>query len=130
MRFRRTPAFNSLLPAALLLMFVGWGGLMLVISQTLPTLGPRWLFFFFSVLAITGTTLPISTYLNLRFPTTPAVSGSTVLREALFVGIFVTTLSWLQLNRALTVPIAFILAIGFMLLEWLIRLREQSRWEP
>jgi len=130
MNFRRTPTLKSFLPIALLLMIIGWGGLVLVISQSLPTLGPRWLFFFFSVLAVTGTFLPFTAYLNRRFPATPAVSESAVLREALLVGIFVTTLSWMQLNRALTVPIALILAIGFMLLDWLIRMREQSRWEP
>ena len=130
MRAHRKPTYKSLLPAALLMALFGWGGLIIVISQTLPTLGPRWLFFFFSVLAITGTVLPIAAYLNLRFPAAPAVNESTVLREALFMGIFITTLTWLQLNRASSAPIALILAIGFVVIDWLIRMREQSRWEP
>lgn len=130
MNSRKSPTLNSFLPTALVLILVGWGGLFLVIYQMLPTLGPRWLFFFFTVLAITGTILPIIAYLNQRFPATPAISPSTVLREALLAGIFAPTLAWLQLNRALTIPIAIMLFIGFVLLEWFIRLREQSRWEP
>jgi hypothetical protein len=52
-----------------------------------------------------------------------------VLREALLVGIYIPTLMWLQLGRALTPPLALVLAVGFLVVEWLIRLREQSRWE-
>lgn len=127
---RHLSTYKPLIPVALLLMLLGWGGLALIISQTLPNLGPRWLFFFFSVLAVTGTVLPIAAYLNLRFPAANAVSASTVLREAIFAGIFLTTLTWLQLNRGLSAPIALILAIGFVLLDWLMRVREQSRWQP
>ncbi|MBE9524908.1 MAG: hypothetical protein IMY76_07395 [Chloroflexi bacterium] len=124
------PTIKSFIPTAMLLILMGGGGLMLVLSQTLPSLGPRWLFFFFTVLAVTGIILPIAAFLNRRFPTTPAVSKSTVLREAIFAGIFVPTLAWLQLNRALTGSLLIILVIGFVLLEWFMRLREQSRWKP
>ena len=125
-----TPTIKSFMPTALLLILIGGGGLMVVINQTLPSLGPRWLFFFFTVIAVTGVILPIAAFLNKRFPTTPAVSKSTVLREAILVGIFVPTLAWLQLNRALTGSLLIILGLGFGLLEWFIRLREQSRWKP
>jgi hypothetical protein len=125
-----SPTIKSFMPTAILLILIGGGGLMLVINQTLPSLGPRWLFFFFTVLAVTGIILPIAAFLNRRFATTQAVSKSTVLREAILAGIFVPTLAWLQLNRALTVSLLIILVIGFVLLEWFIRLREQSRWKP
>ena len=123
-------SFKSFVLTALLLILIGGGGLTLVIYQTLPSLGPRWFFFFFIVLAVTGVILPIAAFLNRRFPITPAVSKTTVLREAILIGIFVPTLTWLQLNRALSVSIFIILVIGFVLLEWFLRLREQSRWKP
>jgi hypothetical protein len=121
---------KALLPTALLLSLSGWGGLAAVVMLTLPRLGPRWLFFFFSVLAVSGTVLPIMAFLNRRFPTIPPATRVTVLREASLAGIYISTLAWLQLGRALVVPLAIVLALGFVLLEWLIRLRERSRWEP
>jgi hypothetical protein len=130
MKTHQPPTAKSFIPTALLLILIGGGGFILVLYQTLPTLGPRWLFFFFTVLAVTGLILPIAAYLNRRFPASPAVSNSTILREAILAGIFAPTLAWLQLNRALTGSVAIILAIGFVLLEWFIRLREQSRWKP
>ena len=124
------PSLKTLWPTAFLLTVIGWGGLFVVITYMLPTLGPRWLFFFLSVLAVTGTSLPVTAFLNRRFPTTPPPTRSTVLREAVLIGIYVPTLAWLQLGRALTFPLALVFAVGLVALEWLLRLREGSRWEP
>ena len=101
-----------------------------MVMYTLPTLGPRWLFFFFLVCAVTGAGLPVTAYLNWRFPTTPPANQGVVLREALWGGIYVAVLAWLQLGRALTSPLALLLALGMTGLEWLLRLREHSRWSP
>jgi len=130
MQTRRSPTVLSFLPTVILLSIIGWGGLVYLVVYTMPTLGPRWLFFFFGVLALTGTALPIVAFLNRRFPSHPPATRMTVLREALWFGIYVPTLSWLQLGRALTPALAILLAIGFGLIEWLLRLREKSRWEP
>jgi hypothetical protein len=124
------PAVIYFLPTAIILCVIGWGGLFLLLINTLPTLGPRWLFFFFGVLALTGTVLPVMAFLNRRFPSQPPATRMTILRQALWFGIYVPTLAWLQLGRALTPALAFLLAIGFFLIEWLLRLREKSRWEP
>jgi hypothetical protein len=125
-----SPSFRSTLPAALILASTGWLGLFYLFFGTLPTLGPRWLFFFLSVLAVTGTFLPVAAFLNRRFPTEPPATLSTVLREASLPGICFATLAWLQLGRVLTLPLGLLLAAGLVLVEFLIRLREKGRWEP
>jgi len=121
---------HSLLPLSIALSVIGWGGLMIVIRSTLPTLGPRWLFFFLGVLALTGPALPVVHFLNFRFPSDPPVQEMVVLRQALWVGVFGSTIAWLQLGRVLTVGLALILAGVFVLIEFLLRLFERSRWSP
>lgn len=128
---RHQPSFvKTFLPLALVLTLIGWGGIWIVISGTLPTLGPRWLFFFLGVIALTGPALPITYYLNHRFPSSPPVDGMVIVRQALWVGVFGSTLTWLQLGRVLTPALALILAGVFVLIEFLLRLFERSRWNP
>lgn len=125
-----SPPVRQFLPAAIILALLGWGGLLYVLLFTLPTVGPRWLFFFLSVLAVTGTFLPVVAFLNRRFPSSPPPTTSVVLRQALWVGIYFPTLAWLQIGRVLTPALALLLLLGFILIEWLMRLREKSRWNP
>ena len=125
-----SPSVRSTLPAALILALIGWAGLIYLFVFTLPTLWPRWLFFFLSVLAISGIFLPVAAFLNRRFPTQPPATNNTLLREAALAGIYFATLAWLQLGRVLTIPLILLLAFGLTLIEFLIRLREKSRWEP
>jgi len=121
---------STFLPLSLVLTIVGMGGLLLIIQSTVPTLGPRWLFFFLGVLALTGPALPVVYFLNRRFPSDPPVEGMVILRQALWVGVFGSTIAWLQLGRVLTVGLALILAGVFALIEFLLRLFERSRWNP
>lgn len=121
---------RHILPLSIFLTAVGWIGLLLVIRTTVPTLGPRWLFFFLGVLALTGPTLPIVYFLNRRFPSDPPVEDMVILRQALWVGVFGSTVAWLQLGRMLTTGLALILAGVFVLIEFLLRLFERSRWDP
>lgn len=124
------PPFSLFLAPSLLLTGLGLGGLVLVITQTLPTLIPRWLFFFLATLAVTGISLPIAYFLNWRFSLhAPPPTGS-ILREALLAAIYFDLLAWLQLERLLTVTLALIFAIGFFILEFLLRMIEQVRWKP
>jgi hypothetical protein len=125
-----TPTVRSILPVSILLVFGGGVGMVYLFSSTVPTLWPRWLFFFFSVLAVTGLILPAAAFLNRRFPTQPSAGLNAVIREALMVGVYFATLAWLQLGRVLSLSIILLLALGLILIEFLIRLREKSRWEP
>jgi len=125
-----SPPVRKFVPAAIILAVLGWGGLLYVLLFTLPAVGPRWLFFFLSVLAVSGTCLPVVAFLNRRFPSVPPPTTAVVLRQALWVGIYFPTLAWLQIGRVLTPALALLLLLGFILIEWLLRLREKSQWNP
>ena len=119
----------NFLPAAFLLSIIGWGGLVTLIISTLPTVGPRWLFFFLCVLAVTGTTMPLTAFLNRRFPSTPPPTNLVIVRQALWFAVYVSTLIWLQMGRVLNPALAILLAIGLGLIEFLLRLSEKSQWK-
>ncbi len=125
-----SPRVANFLPAALFLFIIGWGGLAALTVTTLPTVGPRWLFFFLCVLAITGTVLPITAFLNRRFPSTPPPSALVVVRQALWFAVFGATVIWLQMGRVLNPALAILLAIGLGLIEFLLRMSEKSQWKP
>jgi hypothetical protein len=127
---KSSPSVISVLPGALILGGLGWAGLVWLVQFTLPTVGPRWLFFFLSVLALTGTALPFMAFLNRRFPSLPPATSGVILRQSLWVSIFFTTLAWLQLGRVLNASIGVLLGLGLAVIEWLLRLRERSQWKP
>jgi hypothetical protein len=125
------PSFlRTFLPLSVVLTLIGWVGVILLIQNALPTLGPRWLFFFLGVVALTGPAIPVTYYLNKRFPSNPPVEGMVIVRQALWVGVFGSTIAWLQLGRVLTPALALIMAGVFVLIEFLLRLFERSRWNP
>lgn len=122
--------FWQFLPASLLFFFAGGAGLFYTITKMVPQIGPRWLFFFCLVLAIAGLmTMPIF-FLHKRFPSMPGVDALPILRESVFVGVFVASLVWLQIGRMLSPGLGLILAIALVLAEFLIRLWERSTWKP
>jgi hypothetical protein len=130
MSSQSSPSVSHFLPAAFILGISGWAGLFLLISYTLPTVGPRWLFFFLGVLALTGTALPIVAFLNRRFQSNPPAASTVIMRQSIWVGVYGATLAWLQIGRALTLSLGMLLALGLIVIEWLLRLRERSQWNP
>ncbi len=118
------------LPLSLCLIVLGFVGIFLLMQTTVPTLGPRWLFFFLGVLGLTGLGLPITYFLNVRFPSDPPAEELVIIRQALWFGIFGGAIAWLQLGRVLTGGLAIVLAAAFTLIEFLLRLFERSRWNP
>lgn len=125
-----SPPVSKFILAAILLALIGWGGLYFLFNLTKPTVGPRWLFFFLSVLALAGTSLPLVAFLNRRFPSKSPANVGVIVREALWIGIYFPTLAWLQLGGVLTPALAILLAFGLIAIEILLRMRERSQWKP
>ncbi len=124
----KIPPFFKIILTGTLLALIGWLGLAGIFYYTLPTLGPRWLFFFMFMMALSGTFLPVTYFLNRRFPSSPPAGGAVIVRQAMWFGIYGDLLAWLQLGRVLNIPRATFLFVGFVLIEILLRLGEQSRW--
>jgi hypothetical protein len=116
--------------STLVLIILGWGGLFLLITQTLPYVWSRWSFFVLSLMAITGTVLPIVYFFHRRFPDDPPADANVVVRQALWFGVYGATLAWLQLGRLVTVYVILGLAGGLIAIEYFLRLRERSHWTP
>ena len=112
-------------------MFVGWGGLILLIFvfEEPPFVWARWAFFALWFIALAGTALPITYFLNLRFPSQPPADSKAIVREAMWVGFYGATLAWFQLGHLMALWIWMGLAIGLIAIESLIRWRERARWQ-
>ena len=123
-------SYRSLLIAAIILAIIGWLGLFLLLVGTLPTVGPRWLFFFLLALAITGTSLPFIWLLHRRFAEQPDLPGMILLRRALLVTLYGELCAWLQINRSLYLSLAILLGLGIVAIEWFLRRLDRSKWRP
>ncbi|MBI3244785.1 MAG: hypothetical protein HYZ49_21105 [Chloroflexi bacterium] len=119
----------SLTLAAWFLALAGWAGVIYLTNFTIPTVGPRWLFFAVWFTALTGTAIPFARYLNLRFGKT-LPPESVLLRQSIWVGLFGATCAWLQLGRVLNWATALLLAAALVAIEIFLLLRARSRWRP
>ncbi|HMR98213.1 MAG TPA: hypothetical protein PKE62_03080 [Anaerolineales bacterium] len=122
--------FRSYAISSLVLMLVGWGGLLALVYYSLPFVGFRFLFFALIILALTGTILPIVYFFHRRFPADPPAESNVIVRQAAWFGVYGATLAWLQLGRLVTVYVILGLAGGLYAIEYFIRLRERARWNP
>ncbi len=124
------PSFRQYLFSSLFLMIIGWGGLGLIIFyfEVPPLVWARWGFFALWFIALTGTSLPITYFLNLRFPADPPAESNAIVRQAMWVGFYGATLAWLQLGHLITLWAWMGLAGGLIAIESLIRWRERARW--
>jgi len=113
-------------------MFIGWGGLavMIFVLNEPPLVWARWGFFALWFIALVGTSLPIMYLLNRRFASDPSAEPQVIVRQALWIGVFGATLAWLQLGHLVTLWIWMGLAGGLIALEYFIRLRERAHWKP
>ena len=130
MDVKKGSTFSAILITSLVLFAVGAIGLVILFNLTVPTLGPRWLMFFLLTLAVSGLALPAAYFLNVRFPSTPPADAGVLLREAIFMAIYVDLIVWLQFGKVLNFAIGLFVLVGFALIEFLLRWRERSRFSP
>jgi len=126
----KLPPFTPFLVAGLILGGTGILGLALIFNFALPTLGPRWLFFFFGAAAISGLALPVVYFFHWRFPSPTPVTPGIIIRQAVWAGLYFDLLAWFQLGRVLSLPLAVGIATGLGGIEFVLRLRERSRFAP
>jgi hypothetical protein len=119
-------SFRPYLIPAVVMASIGWIGLIILFMVTLPTLWPRWLLFCLLILALTGTALPVTWFINLRFPSNPLAEPFVIVRQAIWVGVYGSTLVWLEMGRILTFGMGLAIGGGVIAIEYLIRVRERS----
>ncbi len=126
------PAQASAVAAGVLLAVGGWSGLLWLVSNQLPTVPNRWVFYALLHIALTGTALPFVRLLNQRFGRERAafLPPGVLIRQAVWVGLFGTVCAWLRIPRLLSVPLAIVLIGALVIIEALLRLRERTRWRP
>ena len=73
--------------------------------------------------------LPVA-YIMQRRMAKQYVPVSVLLREAILFAIFIDLLTWLQLGRILSNLMILILAGGFILLEFFLRMAEKATFQP
>ena len=123
---RTPPDHAGVLPASVLMLVFGWGGLFWLVTTQIPRVGPRWVFFVLLFIAVTGTAIPLARWINIRL--TPATRvlppGGVIVRQAVWAGLFVVMAAWLRMPRSLSLPVAFFLALALIVIEVFLRSRE------
>jgi hypothetical protein len=69
--------------------------------------------------------LPFVRFLNARFSGRTPASGL-VLRQSIWIGLFVVACAWLQIPRVLNPIIAFFLALSLVVVEVFLHVREHE----
>ncbi len=72
---------------------------------------------------ITGLMLPLAHYLNKRFAQTDKPAFFVVLRQSMWVGVWIAFCLWLQMNRSLGLAVAGLVAAVLAMFELLLQVR-------
>lgn len=124
---RIPPDHVGVLLSAVVLLIVGWGGLYWLVTTQIPRIGGQiWIFFVLLQMAITGTAIPLVRYINVRFTPirAPLPPGGIIVRQSVWIGLYLVVCAWLQIPRVLTPIVALLLALVFIAIEGFLRLRE------
>jgi hypothetical protein len=78
------------------------------------------------LITFTGLTLPLAYILNRRFGRSPSHSSLVVLRQAMWVGLWVAFCAWLQMHRSLGLGVALLSAIVLVVVEMLLQVRTRA----
>jgi hypothetical protein len=123
-------SYRSYIPSTIVLFIIGWGSVAYAITMLTPTVWARWLLFFGGAMGLTSLALPVTWFLNLRFPSHSPAGAGVIVRQALWFGVYGALLTWLQQARLVTLWTALGLAAGLVAIEFLVRMRENARWQP
>lgn len=126
---RFPPDHAGVLLASMAMVGVGGIGLAALFTIALPRIGAElWLYFLFIHLLVTGITLPLVRFVNMRFTPLNAEppSGGVLVRQSVWLGLFAVITVWLQILRALSVVTLFLLALVFVVLEVFLQMRERN----
>ncbi len=121
------PDHIGALITGVVMMIGGWAGLYWLVTTQQVSLGPPiWMFFILLHIAVTGTVMPLVRYLNVRFTRIdrPLPPGGVIVRQSVWVGLFVVICAWMQIPRVLSTPVIFFLLLVFIVLEGFLRIRE------
>ena len=78
------------------------------------------------LITVTGLALPIAYILNRRFSRSPSQSFLVVLRQAMWVGLWASFCTWLQMHRSLGLGVALLSAIVLVVVEMLLQVRTRA----
>jgi hypothetical protein len=76
--------------------------------------------------AVTGLVLPLVYYLNRRFGQVAAPRFLSVLRQSMWIGMWVSFCVWLQMNRSLGLAVTLLVAAVFVMFEFLLQIRTRA----
>jgi hypothetical protein len=130
MEIRSNSSFRPYIASTISLFLIGWGCAVFAVMTLTPTVWARWLLFFGCTLGLTSLALPVTWFLNLRFPSDPPAGAAVIMRQAIWFGVYGALLTWLQQERLVTLWSGLGLAAGLGAIEYLVRMRENARWQP
>ena len=78
------------------------------------------------MVAVTGLVLPLAYYLNKRFGKGESSHFLVVVRQAMWLGIWVAACIWLQMNRTLGLGVALLVAAVLFTVEVLLQVRTRA----
>jgi hypothetical protein len=76
--------------------------------------------------AVTGLVLPLVYYLNRRFSREAAPRFLLVLRQSMWIGLWISFCVWLQMNRSLGIAVILLVAAVFVMFEILLQIRTRA----
>ncbi|MEL6308934.1 MAG: hypothetical protein AAFQ52_12395 [Chloroflexota bacterium] len=121
------PDHVGLLIASFIIALASWFGLFQLITTALPRIAPElWIFFFLLQLAVTSTAVPIVRFFNVRLTSImhDVPPSGVIVRQSVWIGLFVVIIAWLQIPRELSLPLALFVALVFIVVEVFLRSRE------
>ena len=78
------------------------------------------------LLTVTGLVLPLTSFLNKRFAPNQPPTYFTVVRQSMWVGLWVAFCVWLQMNRTLGLAVTGLVAAVLIMFEALLQVRTRA----